>query len=511
MLVALPARAAVLEHDALAVPGAVWILPSSARVPGVGGAFYTTDLCVTNPATSETSFTLRFLGHDADGTAGASRTFLLAGGRSVTYADVLGTVFGLSEAWGALRVESASASLVVAAQTSTPASAGGTYGQAVPAFGETEWIRAGAPRTVPGVREDVAFRTNLFLANATGGPVDADVALVDASGRELGAKRYRLPPLGLTQVSRVARDLGVTSGVAGGRLVLSTATGGGAFAAYAALIDAATNDPRTLLAAPAPPGPAVPAGGRFIDEVFPEVAVARDVAYGSARTWDGRTETLRLDVYEPRGDTATSRPALVWIHGGGFTSGSRTTEPMVSLATRFARRGYVCVSIDYRLRPPEVMAVSPSAAILDAMYDARAAVRWLRSQAARLRIDGARIAIGGGSAGAYTALNVAYREEEGESGNPGFSSSVRAVVDFWGALTDLSQMEAGEAPLIVIHGTQDAVVPYALGEALAARAGETGVPCELHPLPGEGHSAWDLMDDFLSWVPAFLYRHVIAP
>ena len=69
-----------------------------------------------------------------------------------------------------------------------------------------------------------AFRTNLILSNATGISVDVDVSLVAENGSTLGTKRYTLPPLGMTQVTKVVRDLGVSANVTGARLVLSTAT-----------------------------------------------------------------------------------------------------------------------------------------------------------------------------------------------------------------------------------------------------------------------------------------------
>lgn len=223
-----------------------WLLPSSARVGGEGGAFYTTDLTVANTGAGEAKLFVRFLGHDADGRGGADRSFLLAAGRSVTWADLLGSLFGLGEAWGAVQLRSASLSLVATSQTWTPGG-GGTFGQSVPLVSETELIRAAASRTIPAVREDASFRTNLVLANGTEAPVDVDVALVSEAGAVLGSRRLSLLPLGMTQVSRVVRELGVSTNVSGARLVVSTATSGGAFAAYASVIDAKTNDPRTLL------------------------------------------------------------------------------------------------------------------------------------------------------------------------------------------------------------------------------------------------------------------------
>lgn len=229
------------------LPAATWLLPSSARSPGEGGAFYTTDLLVANTGEGEATFTVKLLGHDADGRAGAERSFTLGGGSSATYADVLGSVFGLEAGWGAIRVASSTASLAVSSQTWTPRAGGGTFGQSVPAFADGELIRAGTSRTLAPIREDGSFRTNLVLANATESPLDVDMTLIAASGESLGSGRTTLPPLGMTQLSRVARVLGATGDVAGARLVLSTPTAGGAFAAYASLIDAVTNDPRTLL------------------------------------------------------------------------------------------------------------------------------------------------------------------------------------------------------------------------------------------------------------------------
>ena len=226
---------------------ATWLLPSSARAGGVGGAFYTTDLALSNLGTADASLTLKFLGHDADGTGGAETSFTLAGGKGVTYADVLGSVFGVDSGYGAVRVASSTTSLVVSSQTSTPAPGGGTFGQNVPAFGDADLLRNGSTRTILGVREDSAFRTNLILTNATASPLDVDVALVADTGATLGSGRWSLLPLGMTQVTRVVRELGVSADVSGARLVLSTPTASGAFAAYASLIDATTNDPRTLL------------------------------------------------------------------------------------------------------------------------------------------------------------------------------------------------------------------------------------------------------------------------
>jgi hypothetical protein len=250
-------RAAVLLAVAwMPRPGAaqsvvVILIPSAAHAAGANGAFYTTDLSVANTGTTNASFTLKFLGHDQDGTSGPEPTFDIAAGATTTFTDVLGTVFSQTAAYGAIRIASSSQSLVATAQTSTPGF-GGTFGQSVPGFGyhsrlETEFLQPGDFRSIVAVREDGAFRTNLILANATEASVDVDASLVGADGTTLGSKRYTLPPLGMTQVSRVVRDFGVLSNVSGARIDLTTLTPSAFVAAYASTIDNTTNDPRTLL------------------------------------------------------------------------------------------------------------------------------------------------------------------------------------------------------------------------------------------------------------------------
>ncbi len=235
-----------------AAPGAdFWFVPSTARATGAGGAFYTTDLTVAYTGNVSSRFVLKFLGNNKDGRSGTEKTFDLAAGKSATYADILGSVFGLTSDYGAIRVASQvpasdSARVAVLAQTSTPGF-GGTFGQSVPSATAADLIRSGSERSILAVREDGAFRTNLILANATEADLAINVKLVGGDGGALGVKSYSLAPLGMTQVGRVVRDLGVSSDVSGARLVLSTPTAGGSFAAYASVIDNVTNDPRTLL------------------------------------------------------------------------------------------------------------------------------------------------------------------------------------------------------------------------------------------------------------------------
>ncbi|HEX2574705.1 MAG TPA: alpha/beta hydrolase [Aquihabitans sp.] len=236
----------------------------------------------------------------------------------------------------------------------------------------------------------------------------------------------------------------------------------------------------------APPGAGVV---RYRDALFGQVTKTADVAYGSARNQAGQLVTLRMDVYQPTGDTVAARPVIVLVHGGSFRTGSRTSPEIVDQATTYARQGFVTASISYRLATDGCTGGSSQCiqAIRDAKHDAQAAVRFLRSKAGSYRLDTTRIAIAGTSAGGITALEVAYGPEDvGASGTPGPSSVVRSAVALSGAKI-LSSPSAGEAPALLFHGTSDVVVPYAWATGTVRDARAAGLVAELNAWQGAGH------------------------
>lgn len=235
-------------------PTTTYLLPSSAHAGGKNNAFYTTDLTIANRGATDSNLTIQFLGHDRDGTAGPKQLRALATNRAVTYADILASVFGVTvtdaQNYGAILITADSASLKIVSQTSTPQppqNGPGTFGQSVPAQGANDFVTPASPKSLVSLRDDTAFRTNAFFANATTSSVTVTLTLLAADGSTFGTTTPTLPPLGMTQINNVVTALGAPFGTTNAVLVVSTATAGAQVATYAAVIEINTQDPRTIL------------------------------------------------------------------------------------------------------------------------------------------------------------------------------------------------------------------------------------------------------------------------
>lgn len=252
----------------------------------------------------------------------------------------------------------------------------------------------------------------------------------------------------------------------------------------------------------------------FLDDQF-TVSVTNDIVYGTGAVQNPSPgfKNLLLDLYEPAGAGVPAlKPGFVLIHGGGFVSGDKSNGTMVAIANQFARRGYVCVSINYRLQgddPPTPGDTPIERAIVAAIEDAGKAVQWMRNNAATYGIDINRIALGGGSAGAITSLFLGY-------GEYGDDVAVQAIMDLWGGLYGMeSIVDANDPPVFIVHGTNDAVVPYQLSLDLVARLDDVGLDYEFYPIAGAGHgvSLNTVVDGqtLMQRLIQFMYTHVVLP
>ena len=236
---------------------------------------------------------------------------------------------------------------------------------------------------------------------------------------------------------------------------------------------------------------------RFITPSF-EVSEVCGLVYGTGSVGNpaSGTRELLLDLHLPAGPgSGGRRPALVVLHGGGFTGGSRDNPGPASLCRAYAGRGYVAASIDYRLAgddPTGGPGSTPGATVIErtvnaAVRDAAKAVRWLRTNADRYRIDPDRIAVAGSSAGAVAALLMANERPE----VVGDGARVGAIVDLWGGMYGgESLVVAGAPPVFIAHGTGDDTVPMEASQTLVARLEAAGVPHRFVAIERCGHPCW---------------------
>lgn len=252
---------------------------------------------------------------------------------------------------------------------------------------------------------------------------------------------------------------------------------------------------------------------RFNNEMFSDIDSVVNLEYGQALNIKDQMESLKLDLFMPKGDTMRKRPVVVFVHGGGFQNGHRKIPLGQRFCLGFAQKGYVAVSISYRLG---IDGDKTDKAYAEAMYraqqDGRTAIRFLKSNANTWNIDTAQIFITGTSAGAMTSLAIAYMDEYEVPGTVDtqrwgtvegsqhlqHSSKVHAVMNLWGAMIDYKWINQGDAPLYNTSGTVDKTVPYDSSYdyhglkygayVLYQRCLEAGIPTTWRPFYGAGHT-----------------------
>jgi len=222
----------------------------------------------------------------------------------------------------------------------------------------------------------------------------------------------------------------------------------------------------------------------------------------------GDTE-LKVWVFDQAPKQTAPRPAIVFFFGGGWTGGSPTQfEPQ---SRHLAERGMIAIVADYRVKTRQ------DAKPADCVSDAKACVRWVRANAARLGIDPARIAVAGGSAGGHLAASVATlpglddaKDDKSVSClpnalvlyNPGTVMAPFPGLDLKGfgagldkskfgceptEISPLHHVKKGTPPTIIFHGKADTTVPYSTVEKFTDVMKAAGNRCELVGYEGQPH------------------------
>jgi len=240
----------------------------------------------------------------------------------------------------------------------------------------------------------------------------------------------------------------------------------------------------------------------------PAVTVKENVPYGSVNGTE-----LRLDVYEPAAHGAETHPAVVLIHGGGWTSLDKST--MHGMGEFLARFGFVAFAVDYRLFKD---GENRWPAQLD---DVQRAVRWVRANAATYGVNSERVGAFGHSAGAQLAalLGMENTRDNSDATLARYSSKVQAVVDVsgptdfttdhdadgdpfltnflgadlakhpevWREASPVFHVSKDDAPFLIVHGTHDDSVPIAQAQELFEKLKAAGVMASFVKVDG-GHT-----------------------
>lgn len=261
------------------------------------------------------------------------------------------------------------------------------------------------------------------------------------------------------------------------------------------------------------------------------VTVEEGVVFGT-----GGGRDLKCDIYTPPGRPRNA-PAVLLLHGGGWQRGDRSQ--LRGYGILLGRKGFVCVCSEYRLIPEVTWPAL--------LHDVKAAIRWMRANSARLDIDPAKIAVEGNSAGAHLALMAAatpdVAEFEGEGGNSGVSTELAAAIAFYAptylgepgdvvnerrsalfgehdsvevrrAASPVSYARADFPPTLLMHGTNDELVPQSQSIRMYEALMKAGATVELHIYAGQPH-AFDAQRDFgrqcADVMGLFLSRYVTEP
>jgi hypothetical protein len=285
---------------------------------------------------------------------------------------------------------------------------------------------------------------------------------------------------------------------------------------------------------------------RYLDQIFAQADVTTDIVYGSALDYQGNSVDLKADIYTPLGDTVTRRPIVILMHGGFFLAGSKQDPEMDLMCRDFAKRGYVAISIQYRLGAnlfaPDLEEEFSKAAIR-AVQDLKGAIRFFRESADSLNpygIEGQVVFTGGYSAGAIAAIHAGYLTSsdnlepwlntaiqdlgglEGSIGNMNYSSNTYGIINLSGGIFELGFIQGTDPLMASVHGDQDGTVPYDSGtvslgavniiDLYGSNSMHVNNPAQISllSLPGEDHFPLQnpsLQDTILEFYANFMFSN----
>lgn len=227
---------------------------------------------------------------------------------------------------------------------------------------------------------------------------------------------------------------------------------------------------------------------RYVNNIFENVSVEKDIVFAQKTDYQNNSVDLALDLYQPESDNYEYRPAVILVHGGGMYTGSKDSEwdPVACIANDLAMKGYVCVSINYRLNPEWEETGAFNETLKNAAEDVASSVDWIIENADKYSINSDYIALAGYSSGAEIVDNMYFSNsliDETKFNKDG----IKAVISISGnrLFFDNSACSGNEnTKCLILHGDDDDINPYSDAETFLEQLGERG---EIQTLSGNSH------------------------
>jgi para-nitrobenzyl esterase len=278
-------------------------------------------------------------------------------------------------------------------------------------------------------------------------------------------------------------------------------------------------------------------GGRYLEKIFSQTQTTRNIVYSTAKNAAGYMQPVLMDVFEPKNDTLSLRPLIIFMHGGAYWTGTKNYESQVEMGEEFARRGFVLSSANYRLEPTFLSLIFQDMmlkAVGRGTQDVKQLVRYFynsaRDSSNPYRIDTTKIFLCGSSAGAFNVMHAVYLDSTdnlssqwlswlnevggvfGEYDFIDFGKDILGVVNINGALGDKSYLDNETTNFLSVHNIWDPEVPFNRGRpynipslmyvdgsnVLHPYAQQRGIYNPFYVIPDAGHTSYSL--DFFGTV-----------
>lgn len=270
-------------------------------------------------------------------------------------------------------------------------------------------------------------------------------------------------------------------------------------------------------------------GGRYQTKIFTQTIRTKDIVYTTAKNSAGVMQSIKMDVFEPKNDTARLRPLVIFEHGGAYWTGTKDYESQIAMGEEFAKRGYVVSSATYRLESSPLSLLFQDLmlkAVGRGVQDTKQLVRYffhtVRDSTNPFGIDTTKIFLCGASAGAFNVLHTAYLDSTdnldptwkgwldqiggvfGQYDFIDFGERIFGVVNINGALGDKSYLDNEHTNFLSVHNWWDPEIPFNRGQpysiptlmyvdgsnVLHTKAQQLGIYNPFYVIPDWGHTSF---------------------